>query len=134
MIVVDTNVIAYLLIENERTPVCRKVLAKDSEWSAPFLWRSEFRNVLATHIRLAGMTLEGGVSRLHMASKLLATREFSVSSEDVLLLTQDKIISAYDAEYICLAMGLKTVLITTDKKLLKTFVKTAISPEQFVTY
>ena len=54
MIVIDTNVVAYLLIEGERTSACRRAFAKDPEWCAPFLWRSEFRNVLTMHMRHDG--------------------------------------------------------------------------------
>ena len=43
MIVVDTNRLAYLLIGGKPTQAVREVLLQDPEWSAPVLWRSEFR-------------------------------------------------------------------------------------------
>ena len=51
MIVVDTNVIAYLLIPGQHTAAARGTLARDAEWAAPLLWRSELRNVLALYLR-----------------------------------------------------------------------------------
>ena len=51
MIVTDTNVIAYLYLEGERSVQVEKVLEKDPHWVAPLLWRSEFRNVLALYMR-----------------------------------------------------------------------------------
>jgi len=37
VIVVDTNVIAYLLLGGEKTPQARAVLQKDPAWTAPSL-------------------------------------------------------------------------------------------------
>ena len=48
MIVVDTNVIAYVLIEGDKTALAQQVAKKDPDWKVPPLWRHEFLNVLAT--------------------------------------------------------------------------------------
>ena len=37
MIVVDTNIIAYLLLGGEKTHQAREVFQKDSAWAAPIL-------------------------------------------------------------------------------------------------
>jgi len=132
MIVTDTNILAYLLIEGNRTEVCRQVLLKDPEWCAPVLWRSELRNVLTTLMHHAGMSLSGGKARMAQAESLLAGREHSVASEIVLNLTSDHPVSAYDAEFVCLADQLGTRLITTDKPLLRKFPDIALSPEEYV--
>ena len=52
MIVVDTNVIAYLFLPGEYTPLAERLLQKDPDWVAPVLWRSELRNVFALYVRL----------------------------------------------------------------------------------
>lgn len=132
MIVVDTNIVSYLLIEGDRTEVCRKVFLKDPEWAAPFLWRSEFRNVLTLHMRHAQMSLEGALERSQRAQSLFLNREFSVGSDIVLELTNRYPISAYDAEFVCLANKFETQLITTDKKVLAHFADVAIQPETFI--
>ena len=51
MIVADTNLIVYLFITGDQTPLAQKVLEKDPNWIVPVLWQSEFRNVLAAYIR-----------------------------------------------------------------------------------
>jgi len=131
MTVVDTNIIAYLFIEGDRTSSCRKVMSEDPDWSVPFLWRSEFRSVLSLHMRKAGMTLAGAVSRSAEAEKLLAGREYSIDSSTILSLTEKHPVSAYDAEFVCLADKLGTKLVTTDKSILKHFPYLAVSPENF---
>ena len=47
MIVVDTNIVAYLYLPGEHTAAVERLLERDPEWAAPILWRSEFRNILA---------------------------------------------------------------------------------------
>ncbi len=42
MIVADTNLIAYRLIEGEQTELALAVWAKEPEWFVPPLWRHEF--------------------------------------------------------------------------------------------
>lgn len=131
MIVVDTNVVAYLLLEGEQTTACRSVFRKDPAWCAPVLWRSEFRNVLTMHMRHANLSLEGALSRMSEADRLFASRDYHVSSDLVLALTSEVAFSAYDAEFVCLARELGTPLLTTDRKLQSSFSDLAISPEDF---
>ncbi len=51
MIVVDTNIISYLYISGKHSQQSENLLSYDSNWVAPILWRSEFRNVLAQYLR-----------------------------------------------------------------------------------
>lgn len=51
MIVIDTNVIAYLFLPGNYTKNSEALLRADPLWAAPYLWRSEFRNILATYVR-----------------------------------------------------------------------------------
>ena len=51
MIVVDTNVLAYLYLPSDFTLAAEKLLLNDPQWVAPHLWRSEFRNILAGYMR-----------------------------------------------------------------------------------
>ena len=131
MIVVDTNLLAYFLIEGDQTESCRHVFTRDPEWCAPFLWRSEFRNVLVNHMQHTGMSLESAKARMAQAEELLGGREYALSSGLILELASANGISAYDAEIVGLAKQLETALVTTDKPLLRKFSDIATNPKDF---
>ena len=127
MIVVDSNVLAYLYLPGEYTAAAEALLEQDSDWAAPILWRSEFRNILAGYLRRKAITFEQANSLQREAESLLEGAEFEVESPAVLELVRDSDCSAYDCEFIALAMKLDTKLITMDKKLLRAFPKRAIA-------
>ena len=127
MIVVDSNVLAYLYLPGEYTAAAEALLEQDSDWAAPILWRSEFRNILAGYLRRKAITFEQANSLQREAESLLEGAEFEVESFAVLELVRDSDCSAYDCEFIALAMKLDTKLITMDKKLLRAFPKRAIA-------
>ena len=127
MIVVDSNVLAYLYLPGEYTAAAEALLEQDSDWAAPILWRSEFRNILAGYLRRKAITFEQANSLQREAESLLEGAEFEVESLAVLELVRDSDCSAYDCEFIALAMKLDTTLITMDKKLLRAFPKRAIA-------
>lgn len=127
MIVVDSNVLAYLYLPGEYTAAAEALLEHDSGWAAPILWRSEFRNILAGYMRRKAITFEQANSLQREAESLLEGAEFELESVAVLELVRDSDCSAYDCEFIALAMKLDTKLVTMDKKLLRAFPKRAIA-------
>ena len=127
MIVVDSNVLAYLYLPGAHSALAEALLARDPEWAAPVLWRSEFRNVLAGYLRRKALTFEQACRLQREAESLLAGCEFEVDSLGVLELVRDSDCSAYDCEFIALAMQLDTRLVTMDKKLLRAFPKRAVA-------
>lgn len=127
MIVVDSNVLAYLYLPGEYTAAAEALLEQDPDWAAPILWRSEFRNILAGHLRRKALTFEQANCLQREAEALLEGTEFEVESSAVLELVRDSDCSAYDCEFIALAMKLDTRLVTLDKKLLRAFPKRAIA-------
>ena len=132
MIVVDTNIISYLFIEGENTRKAEEVFKKDSEWAAPILWRSEFRNVLAFYIRNRNLELEKAIKIMNEAAHLMNDNEYDVISLDVLKLAEKSGCSAYDCEYVALAQDLGIQLITSDKKILKAFPEDTLSLENYI--
>jgi predicted nucleic acid-binding protein len=131
VIVVDSNIIAYLLIPGDRNVEADGVFQKDSDWIVPLLWRSELRNILTLYMRHSGMSLLLAEQTMTKAESLLAGGEYSVLSSEVLALTHERTISAYDAEYVILAMHFGVPLVTMDKKLLREVPKIAVLPSQF---
>lgn len=127
MIVVDTNVLAYLYLPGEQTAAAEALLERDPEWIAPILWRSEFRNILAGYVRRNMILFEHAVSLQAEAESLLAGGEYEVESRAVLELVRDSDCSAYDCEFIALAAKLDTKVFTMDKKLLRAFPNRALS-------
>jgi predicted nucleic acid-binding protein len=125
MIVVDTNIVAYLYLESELTARAEAQLKNDPEWAVPLLWRSEFRNVLAGAIRRKALSLEEACQISTEAESLLAGNEHEVHSRPVLELVRDSDCSAYDCEFVVLAKQLGVKLVTMDSKLLKAFPKLA---------
>ena len=126
MIVVDSNILAYLYLPGDRTAAAEALLEQDPEWAAPTLWRSEFRNILAGYMRRKTVTFDQACSLQREAESLLAGAEFAVDSSAVLELVRDSDCSAYDCEFIALAIKLNTKLVTVDKKLLREFPTRAI--------
>lgn len=126
MIVVDTNIIAYLWLKGERTSSVKKLLKKDADWKVPFLWRSEFRNVLSLYIRKDLLTLPVAITIVKNAERQLKGNEYLVNSESILELVTQSDCSAYDCEFVALAKELGIKLITADKNITQQFPKTAI--------
>jgi len=121
MIVVDSNVLAYLYLPGEYTAVAEALLEHDPDWAAPVLWRSEFRNILAGYMRRGKLTFEQANTLQSEAEDLLSGVEYEVDSRSVLELVRDSECSAYDCEFVALAMKLGTKLVTMDGKVLRSF-------------
>ena len=130
MIVVDTNVIAYLLLPGEWTQSAESLLEHDSSWVAPSLWRSEFRNILAGYLRRGSLTYDQTLAVQLTAEEILGGNEMSVESRSVLQLVRDSRCSAYDCEFVAIAQQLKVILYTMDSTVLAAFPDTARSLEQ----
>lgn len=131
MIVADTNLIAYLLIEGEYTELARGVWARDPSWKLPPLWRSEFLNVLATSSRAGVVSEEQAFTAWRNAQSLFACCEQEPGGEKVLSAALRFRISAYDAQFVVLAEELHLTLVTGDRKLRQACPGIAVSIAKF---
>jgi len=127
MIVADTNIISYLLLPTTYSNSVDSLYQLDSNWTAPILWRSEFRNVLALYLRKKIIGLDKALQLQDSAESIMTHNEFEISSSQVLSLVDKSNCSSYDCEFIALAHHLNIPLITQDKKILREFPSTAMS-------
>ena len=127
MIVVDTNILAYLYLPGDFTQRAEALMTQDADWVAPTLWRSEFRNILAGFMRRGTLTFEQAYAIQREAEALLSGREYEMDSYDVLALVRKSDCSAYDCEFVALAVRLGIRLVTMDKKLLRGFPGEAVA-------
>jgi predicted nucleic acid-binding protein len=132
VIVVDTNVLLYLFIQGSRTKEAEAVLKRDPAWSAPWLWRSEFRNCLVGLVRQGNLTGDEAGRVIEQAERWMEGREYTVRSTAVLRLAEQSRCSAYDCEFVSVAQDLGVTLVTQDQQILRAFPACAVSPSSFV--
>jgi len=121
MIVVDSNVIAYCWIHGERTALAHRLRKLDPDWHAPVLWRSELRNILTGYRRDHSLS-EAQVRQIMAAAEAaLAGCEHHLPSERVFAVTEASQLSAYDSEFVALAVILGVQLVTEDRAILMGF-------------
>lgn len=132
MIVVDTNIIAYFFVSGHHTKTCLELYENDKFWCAPYLWRSEFRNVLALYLRGRTIDYDDSLKIMSEAERFMSRNEYTVNSEKVLGLVNESKCSAYDCEFVALAIDIGKPLITYDKDLLKAFPTIAMSVNDYL--
>lgn len=121
MIVVDSNIVAYLYLPGEFTESAERLLEQEPDWATPLLWRSELRNILALYMRKKLLDFDQAFRIQREAEALLADHEYDVDSFEVLTLARDSGCSAYDCEFVALAKQLDIKLVTMDAKLRMAF-------------
>lgn len=119
MIVVDTNVMVYLVTGSEDTgDRAAKLLRTDSDWAAPSILLSELRNVLTGFVRRAWIELSDAKAMHDDALAILADRIAAVDGSEVLAVAATARLSAYDAEFVVLARDLGCELVSADQAIL----------------
>jgi len=121
MIVADSNLIASCVLESAATESARKLRVADGEWYVPRLWRYEVANILATMIKVRGLSVETASSILAALSESLKAYEHEPMPDDVFELVEEYGITGYDAQFVALARELHCPLYTQDKEILEKF-------------
>ncbi len=116
MVIVDTNIVAYLLIQGNRTAEAQALFARDPEWRSEAFLLIEFSNLLATYVR-------AGSLRRNEAHALLGEVEKRVRGlvnlphVRALQVAEQFGVSAYDARFLGAAQILGGKLVTEDLQL-----------------
>jgi len=131
VIVADTNVISYLLIDGPRTEAARRVWRADPRWLVPTLWRSEFLNVLWLTVRAHIMDEDDALRTWEHAAEHLGLIEREPDAISVLRIALRDGITAYDAQFVAAAEQAEVRLVTSDRRLLKARPDLAVSIERF---
>lgn len=126
MIVVDANVLAHLLLAGPGTSPAKTLLEQDPLWAAPVLWRSEFRNVLIGHMRRGLQSPEEVQETQRQAERIMSGHEYHVASGPVFNLVAASTCTAYDCEFVALALRLGVPLVTCNQQILRDFPEVAV--------
>jgi predicted nucleic acid-binding protein len=119
MIVVDANVITYLVVKGQQTPLAEALADRDHVWVAPPLWRCELTSAVTTMVRAGALTDELARRAIVRGDELMQGNERSIDQLSAYDAAVRYNISAYDAQYIALAEKCKLKCVTSDGPLLK---------------
>jgi predicted nucleic acid-binding protein len=132
MIVVDSNIIAARNLTSVLSTKAEQVEQKDPVWIVPILWRYEFQNILATSIKAKQIEPEHAFGVWQKVSGILIENETEPSSAKVIDLVAQYGITAYDGQFIALAMEMGIPCVTEDGELERKFPGIAISMDDFL--
>lgn len=125
MIVADASLLAAMILRGDRSADAERVLARDAEWIAPALWRSEFVSVLLKYVRAGTLTLSEAVEHVGQARRLVHD-DVVVDHVEVLRLAAGSGASTYDSEYVLVSRVAGVPLVTADTRLAARFPGTAV--------
>jgi len=132
MIVVDANIVIYLICETPFTNSAGKVRQKDASWVVPNLWEAEVLNGLMNMMRSGFLDLDDAILAWSNAARVLSGHIHACEPPAVLRMAKQSGTTAYDAYYVSLARSMSIPLVTEDRELLRKFPNTAISMDQFL--
>jgi len=116
MLVVDTNILAYLLIAGDRTKEAQSLYERDANWQSEAFLLIEFTNILATYQRTGNLSSNQSESLFNDAGARMHNL-ITIPHITALQTAQRFMVSAYDARFLATAEKLGAKLVTEDVKL-----------------
>ena len=132
MIVVDSNIVAARNLTTSLTSKAQQVEEKDPVWVLPVLWRYEFQNILASAIKAKQIKPEQALDLWEKISEALNENEFEPAGSEVIDLVAKYGMTAYDAQFIAVALEMGILCVTEDKELQEKFPGIAVSIDGFL--
>lgn len=130
--VVDTNVIAYLLLGTapfaDEARGCLEIVTRPM---APGHWEAELANVLWMAVRGGVLAAQEGSRRLALARQLgVESVATTTLCQGALLRSLASGIAVYDTLFVELALRARCPMVTFDKAVLKAFPDVAMRPDE----
>jgi predicted nucleic acid-binding protein len=132
MIVVDSNIVAARNLTSSLTSEAKQVEEKDPIWIVPVLWRYEFQNILASAIKGKQIKPEQALNVWERVLNILIENEYEPSVSKVDDLVAQYEITAYDGQFIAVALEMEIQCVTEDRELQEKFPGIAISMKEFL--
>ena len=117
MHIVDTNIVAYLLLQGDRTEAARTLFARDPDWRSDSFVLVEFCNVLATMLRARSLASAKAREALTKAEEILDPGLQAATHSASLATAEEFGVAVYDARFLVVARALDARLITEDARL-----------------
>ena len=132
--VVDTNVVAYLILGTDRfVDEARSFMAALDEAWAPALWEAELANAIWMAVRHKVLPLDEAAKRLTLADRLgihsVANRTLW---QGALVRAHESHVAVYDTLFVELAIREQVPLATFDAGVLKAFPSVAVRPAKLL--
>jgi predicted nucleic acid-binding protein len=132
VIVVDTNIVAYLLIRGDRTAAAEATRARDADWRVPPLFVHEWITVLAIHMRKGYMDRDLALRTYRRGLAVVKFEQRPLDALRILNLHATTGCSSYDCQFIDLAQSSNVRLVTYDGEILASVPGIAVDPASFV--
>lgn len=117
MVVVDTNVLAYLFLDGPFTEDARRLFSADADWRSDRYVLVELTNVLRMTMRARELPLAEALAILHQSRGVIEQGLMDVAHDEVLRTSETAGVTAYDARFLVAAQELGVRLVTEDARL-----------------
>jgi predicted nucleic acid-binding protein len=129
MIVADTNIVAYFVLQGDETSRVEALRAKEKLWHVPSLFRHEWLNVVTVYVHRNLLTRDEAVRAFRRGVSLVTIDESIPDPSHIINLHIASGCASYDCQFIALAEELSAKLVTFDKQVLRAFPSVAVTPE-----
>ena len=119
-ILVDANIVVYLLLKSDKTEIARQLFEQSSRWVSESFMPIELTSAFITAVRIKEITEKQAAFYLEQALELFPSINLLKANHyRAMEMAMKYKVSAYDARYLVIARELDTRLVTNDKPLRK---------------